>query len=95
MANRWTVDDGAPGKGEKYSWRVPNADSEHFEQTVAPGELQVKPEDFDAIPTIAPERSGAQHGQDDWNYENAPDPSWDILGDITDGFDYVFDFVFD
>jgi hypothetical protein len=94
-SDRWTINDGAPGLGDKYEWRLPNNDAEQMEQTVAPGELLVRPEDVDLAPTKSPERSGLQHGRDEWNYENAPDHSWNVIGDITDGFDYMFDFEFD
>lgn len=95
MADRWTPIDG-PGKGDAYNWRVPSNEHQHQEQTVAPGDFMIRPEDVDLKPTNSPKRSGIQHGQDDWNYENAPDPDWNInLGEITDGFDYYFDIPFD
>lgn len=76
MANdRWTPTDG-PSKGDKYEWRLPANEDQHGEQTVAPGDLRIKPKDLSLIPTKAPKRSGVQWGADGWDFENQPDSSW-------------------
>jgi hypothetical protein len=84
MANdRWTPVDG-PSKVDKYEWKSPSDNTQHEEQTVAPGDLMIKPKDLALVPTNAPKRSGIQWGQDAWNYTNAPDQSWYVFGMIED-----------
>ena len=84
MANdRWTPVEG-PSKSDKYEWRLPSNEDQHVEQTVDPGDLLIKPEDIDLQPTLSPERSGIQHGQDDWDFQNVPDSNWYIFGFVGD-----------
>lgn len=83
MADEWTVEDPISNL-EKYEWRVPENEDQHGEQTVAPGDLLIKPGDLNLIPTKSPTRSGIQHGQDDWNYTSVPDTSWYVFGTIED-----------
>jgi hypothetical protein len=83
MADRWTIEDG-PAKTDKYEWRLPNNEEQHMEQTVAPGDLMIKPKDMTLVPTKSPTRSGIQHGLDDWNFTSVPDTDWYIRGTITD-----------
>lgn len=92
MADEWDVEE-IIDQSEKYDWHLPNNEDQHSEQTVAPGDLMVKPEDLDLVATLAPKQSGVQHGVNDWTYENAPDSEWFSQGSITDGFDYYFDLV--
>lgn len=83
MANRWTIES-APDQEEKYDWHLPNNDQEHVEQTVAPGDLMIKPKDISLKPTNPPKRSGIQHGVNDWDYQNQPSTSWYVHGEILD-----------
>ncbi len=84
MANdRWTPVDG-PAKGDKYEWRLPSNEDQHGEQTTAPGDLLIRPQDLALVPTKSPERSGIQWGSDGWDFENAPDHSWYVIGMIED-----------
>jgi hypothetical protein len=85
MGNRWTVNDylTEANKLDKFEWRLPFNRDEHGEQTVAPGDLLIKPSQLELKPTMSPKRSGIQHGQDDWTYANAPDPGWYIIGGIV------------
>ena len=82
-SDRWTPVDG-PDKGDEYNWHLPNNDQQHVEQTVGPGDLMIKPEDISLKPTLSPERSGIQWGQDAWTFDNAPDPNWYVFGMIED-----------
>ena len=83
MANRWQINEDAPPKGEEHDWRLPRGDQEHVEQTTAMGDLRIRPEDITLIPTISPERSGIQHGADDWDMQSQPDDSaWYVQGII-------------
>jgi hypothetical protein len=75
MPGSWTDVDG-PTKLDKYEWRLPNNGDQHGEQTVAPGDLLIKPSQLELVPTKSPKRSGIQHGQDDWNFNTVPDTSW-------------------
>ncbi len=84
MADSWTVNDNAPEKTDKYEWRLPENKDEHGEQTVAPGDLLIKPKDLALKPTNSPKQSGVQHGQDDWTYTNVPDTSWYLFGFVED-----------
>ena len=79
-SDRWTTEEG-PAKTDQYEWRLPNNEDQHGEQTVAPGDLMIKPKDLALVPTNAPTRSGVQHGQHDWNFTNAPDSNWYVLAD--------------
>ncbi len=79
----WTPVDG-PAKDDQYEWRLPNNDQQHVEQTVAPGDLLIKPKDITLKPTLSPERSGVQHGADDWSFDNSPDPNWYVQGFIQE-----------
>ncbi len=84
MANdRWTPTEEV-SKTDKYEWKAPSGTTQHEQQTTAPGDLMIKPKDLSLKPTLSPERSGIQHGQDDWTFTNTPDPSWYILGGIED-----------
>lgn len=83
MADEWTPVDG-PDKGDRYNWRIPSNEDQHIEQTVAPGDLMIRPEDIALNPTLSPERSGIQHGADDWNFENEPDSTWYVFGFVED-----------
>lgn len=85
MANRWTPE-GGPSKTDKYEWRSPSNENQHAQETVAPGDLRIKPKDLSLNPTISPERSGIQYGQDTWNFtsENVPDQTWYIFGSIPE-----------
>jgi hypothetical protein len=82
MADRWTPVEG-PDVGDKYNWRLPVKDEQQA-QTVAPGDLLIRPEDMTLVPTQPPKTSGLQHGQQDWTYTNVPDTSWYIWGQIED-----------
>ncbi len=82
-SNKWTPVDGAP-KGDEYNWKSPSGNTQHEEQTVAPGDLMIKPEDLSLKPTLSPEQSGIQWGQDAWNFTNAPDQNWYVFGTIED-----------
>ena len=44
----------------------------------------IKPEDLSLKPTLSPEQSGIQWGQDAWNFTNAPDQNWYVFGTIED-----------
>ncbi len=80
----WTAEE-APSEVDKYVWHLPNNGEQHQAQTVAPGDLLIKPKDMTLVPTNAPSRSGLQHGQNDWNFDgNIPDTEWYVLGAITD-----------
>lgn len=83
-ANRWTINDDIPDKGDKYEWRLPNNDKEHMEQTIAPGDLLIKPQDMDVILTNSPKQEGLQHGADAWTFSNVPDTSWYVRGSVHD-----------
>ena len=85
MGNKWEVDENDPARTEKYEWRLPNNDQQHVEQTTSPGELRIKPKDMSLVPTLAPSRSGIQHGQNDWNFvDDASDrTAWYLQGDIV------------
>jgi hypothetical protein len=83
MANDWTIEANKPEKSEDYEWRLPANDQEHVEQTVAPGDLLIKPEDISLKPTNSPKQSGIQHGLDDWTVESGIDSSWYILGEVV------------
>lgn len=82
MSN-WNIEDPID-KSDKYEWRLPNNEDQHIEQTVAPGDLMIKPEDVDLIVTLAPKKSGIQHGQVDWSYDNILDSSWYIYGFVEE-----------
>jgi len=81
-ADRWTPVEG-PDKGDKYNWRLPVKD-EQQEQTVAPGDLLIRPEDMTLKPTLSPTQSGIQWGQDAWTYSSVPDQTWYVWGQIED-----------
>jgi len=81
--DNWTYEEG-PSKTDKYEWRIPNNEDQHGEQTVAPGDLAVKPKDLTLVPTKPPARSGIQHGTEDWNYTSIPDMNWYVWGIIED-----------
>jgi hypothetical protein len=84
MANdRWTPVDG-PSKSDEYEWRSPNNEDQYAEQTTAPGDLRIKPEDLALKPTNSPKLSGIQWGADAWTVTNIPDPDWYVLGSIED-----------
>ena len=84
MANdRWTPTDEV-SKTDKYEWKSPSSNTQHEEQTTAPGDLMIKPKDLALKPTLSPERSGIQWGQDGWNFDNVPDQTWYIFGAIED-----------
>lgn len=83
MSNQWDTDADAPSKEDKYEWRLPENGDQHGEQTVAPGDLLIKPGDLNLIPTIHPKRSGIQHGQDDWTFSSFVDEgTWYRFGSI-------------
>lgn len=84
MANKWDVEDGnsAPGKSDRYEWRLPDNGEQHQAQIVTPGGMLIKPGDITLIPTLAPKQSGLQHGTDDWTVVTRPTSSWYVLGDI-------------
>jgi hypothetical protein len=84
MGNNWTIEADKPQKSEIYEWRLPANDQEHVEQTVAPGDLLIKPEDISLIPTNSPKRSGIQHGLDDWDIEQGQASDWYVLGSIAE-----------
>ena len=84
MAKSWTVNDGEPDKTDKYEWHLPNNDQQHVEQTTTPGDLRIKPKDISLIPTMAPKRSGIQHGWNNWNNQVEPTLGvWYIYGQIV------------
>lgn len=84
MSNQWVKDEDAPGKEDKYEWRLPENGDQHGEQTVAPGDLLIKPKDLRLVPTIAPKRSGVQHGQWDYTIHTFVDTgTWYSFGSIT------------
>lgn len=86
MASRWSIEDGntAPGKLDRYEWRVPENADQHQSQTVTPGQLLIKPEDIDLIPTLSPKQSGIQHGIDDWALDTFTDAGdWYAFGEIV------------
>jgi hypothetical protein len=83
MGNDWTIDDSTPRKdAEEYKWHAPNNDMEHVTETTAPGDLNIKPEEIALTATLAPARTGVQHGLSDWNYTSQPDDSWYVWGRI-------------
>ncbi|MCI0558708.1 MAG: hypothetical protein MN733_09450 [Nitrososphaera sp.] len=83
MGTNWSKDEDAPGKEDKYEWRLPENGDQHGEQTVAPGDLLIKPGDLNLIPTISPKRSGIQHGLDDWTLTEFTDEGvWYRFGSI-------------
>jgi len=84
MGNDWdVVSDSTPKKDEEeYEWHAPGNDQEHVEETTAPGDLNIKPEEIALTATLAPARTGVQHGLSDWNYTTQPDPSWYYYGSI-------------
>lgn len=83
MADRWEQVEG-PAKGSEHDWRLPVKD-EQQEQTVAPGDLMIRPEDMTLQPTLPPARTGIQHGNQDWNFQNEPDnEGWYISGSVED-----------
>ena len=84
MTNRWTPEDPIP-KSDKYEWHAPLADKQHAKDTVAPGDLMIKPQDITLKPTKSPERSGVQHGQDTWDFTATPSASgWYVFGTIEE-----------
>ena len=82
-SDRWTPVD-SPDPLDAYEWRSPTGGTEHEEQTTGPGDLMIKPKDLALVPTLSPKRSGIQHGQDDWDFQNAPDQAWYVIGAIED-----------
>jgi hypothetical protein len=82
MGTDWDINPDKPEKVEKYKWRLPANDQQHVEETVAPGDLQIKPRDISLVPTNAPKQSGVQSGWSDWSYESVPDSSWYVRGEI-------------
>lgn len=85
MANRWTINDGEPDRTDKYEWHVPKDDAQqqHVQQTVTPGDLRLKPSEISLVPTMAPKQSGIQHGWNNWNNQVEPTlGAWYIHGSI-------------
>ncbi len=82
-SDRWTPVDGA-SKDDKYEWHSPSGNSQHEEQTASTSDLAIKPKDFTLKPTLAPETSGIQGGQNEWVFTNVPDQSWYVQGTIED-----------
>jgi hypothetical protein len=85
MGKKWTVNANDPARTEKYEWRVPNNENQHVEQSTSPKDLRLKPKDISLVPTLAPKRSGIQHGHVDWNYVSDPSggSAWYIAGAIV------------
>lgn len=83
MGTDWDVNADLPDKGEVYEWRLPANEQQHVEQTVAPGDLQIKPKDISLVPSNAPTQGSIQSGWSDWTYESQPDSSWYVRGEIT------------
>ena len=77
---KWTQEPGAD-RGDPYEWRLPSNENQHGEQTTGPGDLLIKPSKIDLVPTNSPKRSGVQHGQDDWTFDNQPSSAWYVIGD--------------
>ncbi len=82
MGKSWTVNSTSPAKEETYEWRLPANDQQHVEETVAPGDLKIKPKDISLIPTLAPKKSGVQSGLSDWTFSSVPDSKWYVRGEI-------------
>lgn len=79
----WDVQDPVD-KGDRYNWHLPLADQQHIKDTVAPGDLLIKPRDISLKPTKSPERSGVQHGQDTWNFTSTPSTAgWYVHGSMN------------
>ena len=85
MADKWEINANEPDLDEKYEWRLPDIDQEHVQETVAPGDLRIKPKDISLIPTNAPKQSGIQSGQDFWKLQVGVTSSWYIRGEILEG----------
>lgn len=81
----WNVDPDPLDKSDKYSWHMPLRDQQHVKDTVAPGDLSLKPSQIQLKPTKAPTRSGIQHGQDMWDFTATPSSAgWYIHGTIIE-----------
>jgi len=84
MTSQWTPEDPI-SKTDKYEWHLPLRDQQHVKDTVAPGDLMIKPKDFNLIPTKAPKRSGIQHGENTWDFTSTPSATgWYIFGSIEE-----------
>jgi len=84
MSSQWTPEDEL-SKTDKYEWHLPESDQQHVKDTVAPGDLMIKPKDISLKPTKSPERSGIQHGMDTWNFTSYPsNAGWYLFGSIED-----------
>ncbi len=83
MGTNWEVNENAPEKDEKYEWKLPENEAQHQQETVAPGDLRLKPKDVSLVPTNAPKQSGIQSGQAFWTVQSGVTSSgWYILGTI-------------
>tara|TARA_R110000751_G_scaffold298832_2_gene409034 strand:+ start:554 stop:820 length:267 start_codon:yes stop_codon:yes gene_type:complete len=65
--------------GDKYKWRLPKNEDQHQQETVAPGDLLIKPEDLDNVPRKTPSGlKGIQTGSQEWSYQSQPDSTWTV-----------------
>jgi len=87
----WTKDDSEnelEQAGDKWEWRVPQNKDEHQQETVAPGDLLIKPEDLDAVPRKTPSGlKGIQTGEQEWSYQSQPDSTWTVTDSAPIDYD--------
>lgn len=81
----WTINSNSPDKSDKYEWKAGENDEDQImTDTVAPGDLNLRPEDIDLAPTLAPATIGIHSGVWEWSYQNSPDDQWYIRGSIVE-----------
>jgi len=87
----WTKDDSEnelEQAGDKYEWRLPKNEDQHQQETTAPGDLLIKPEDFDAVPRKTPSGfPGVQTSEQEWSYQSQPDSTWTVTDSAPIDYD--------
>ena len=78
----WTIDETEKvlnADGDKYEWRLPNNESQHVQETTAPGDLLIKAEDMTDVPRKVPSgEKGVQTSEQEWSFHNQPSSSWTV-----------------